>query len=69
MRIDDKPDLPSKCEARIEPGETLYFDTPGGGGFGHPAERERSLVEKDLEEGLIDEAIARDLYGYEGVAS
>ncbi len=67
MRIDDKPDLPSKCEARIEPGETLYFDTPGGGGFGDPSQRDPALVQRDLDEGLIDEAVARNTYGWQGV--
>ena len=63
MRLDNKPDLPSKCELRIEPGETLYFDTPGGGGYGDPEQRERDLVAKDLEEGLITVETARDIYG------
>ena len=66
MRLDDKPDLPSKCEVRIEPGETLYFDTPGGGGYGDPKQRSRDLVARDLEEGLISPEKAEELYGLKG---
>jgi 5-oxoprolinase (ATP-hydrolysing) len=28
--------LPSCCELRLEPGEGLRIETPGGGGYGHP---------------------------------
>lgn len=38
------PDLPGKGQVRISAGETLIFETPGGGGFGDPRERERAKV-------------------------
>ncbi len=65
IRVDDGTDLPGKGELRIEPGQTLIFETPGGGGFGPPAERPRSAVARDLAEGLISERMARELYGWE----
>ena len=43
--LKDGPDLPGKGTARIEPGRTLYFETPGGGGFGNPQERAREAIE------------------------
>ena len=56
-------DLPSKGEVRVPAGETLVFETPGGGGFGPPAQRAADKVLRDLEEGLISNEAARDIYG------
>ncbi len=66
IRVDDGPDLPGKGEVRIELGQTLIFETPGGGGFGLPAERAREAVARDLAEGLISEQAAREIYEWEG---
>jgi len=52
-------DIPGKCELRVEPGERLIFDTPGGGGFGPPGERGREALARDLEAGLITPEGAR----------
>lgn len=60
----DGPDLPGKGEVRVKAGETLLFETPGGGGFGDPHERSRNDVRCDLDEGLISQEAARDIYGY-----
>jgi N-methylhydantoinase B len=65
IRIDDGPDLPSKGEVRIEPGQTLIFQTPGGGGFGDPRQRARAAVTRDLAEGMVSPEVARDVYGYD----
>ncbi len=59
------PDLPGKGEVRISPGETLIFETPGGGGFGAPESRGRDLVRRDLGEDLISPRAARDLYAFD----
>jgi len=61
----DGPDLPGKGEVRVKAGETLIFETPGGGGFGRPQNRARENVLRDLEEGLISRKAARNLYGVE----
>ncbi|UWR04037.1 hydantoinase B/oxoprolinase family protein [Ruegeria conchae] len=60
----DGPDLPGKGEVRVKAGETLLFETPGGGGFGDPRERSWNDVRRDLDEGLISQEAARDIYGY-----
>jgi N-methylhydantoinase B len=65
IRVDDGPDLPGKGEVRIEAGQTLNFQTPGGGGFGDAHERPRAAVARDLAEGLVSARVAREIYGYE----
>ena len=49
----------------VKAGETLIFETPGGGGFGSPQERSLENVRRDLREGLISSDAARDIYGVE----
>lgn len=46
-------DLPGKGELRVEPGQKLIFETPGGGGFGAPARRDPKAVSRDVARGLI----------------
>lgn len=62
-RIDGKPDMASKGQYRIEPGERLIFETPGGGGIGPPEARAPDDIARDLDEGLISEDAARNIYG------
>ncbi|WP_170327913.1 hydantoinase B/oxoprolinase family protein [Ruegeria arenilitoris] len=54
--------LPGKGEVRIKAGETLTFETPGGGGFGRPEERSDDAVQNDLRAGLISQDMARTQY-------
>lgn len=61
----DGTDQPSKGEIPIRPGQTLVFETPGGGGFGPARDRARDLVARDLAEGLISPEAARTVYGME----
>ncbi len=54
IRFRDKGhDIPGKGELRVEAGDYLIFDTPGGGGFGNPAERDPEALELDLRRGLV----------------
>jgi len=46
-------DIPGKGELRVEPGQRLIFETPGGGGFGDPALRTAEAIERDLAQGVI----------------
>lgn len=61
----DGPDLPGKGEVRVKAGETLIFETPGGGGFGPPRERDPDDIRRDLDEGLISRQAAHDIYELE----
>ena len=55
--------LPGKGEFRVKAGDTLIFETPGGGGYGDPQDRNRHEVLRDLEDGLISRQAAQELYG------
>ena len=35
----------------LEPGDELVMRTPGGGGYGRPADRAREAVQRDLDQG------------------
>jgi N-methylhydantoinase B len=46
--------VPSKCDRiAVEPGDILYFNTWGGGGWGDPCKRDPELVRADVERGLV----------------
>ncbi|MBT9372279.1 hydantoinase B/oxoprolinase family protein [Rhizobium sp. CSW-27] len=47
-------------------GDVVRIVTGGGGGWGPPAERETDLVKRDITHGLLTEAAARHIYGYQG---
>ncbi|MDF3855774.1 hydantoinase B/oxoprolinase family protein [Paracoccus pantotrophus] len=56
--------LPSKVALlALNAGETVRIETPGGGGFGDPAERPVKMVAQDLRDELITEEFARAGYG------
>ncbi len=44
------------------PGDVCVIRAPGGGGFGPPRDREPERVRRDVEEGWITVAAARDVY-------
>jgi N-methylhydantoinase B len=50
--------------AELRAGDWFEVITPGAGGYGLPAERERGAIVRDLAEGVIDAATARDIYGF-----
>ena len=43
--------LPPKFTIRINPGDAIRIETPGGGGYGSPEKRAADLIEKDLSAG------------------
>lgn len=56
---DGAQDIAGKGELRVEAGDYLIFETPGGGGFGDPLERDRQALALDMERGLVTEEGAR----------
>ena len=45
------------------PGESAHLQTPGGGGFGDPAERDAEAVAEDVHQGYVSETEAARTYG------
>ena len=58
---------PSKfTNIRLEPGDEVLIESPGGGGFGAVDERPPDLVRRDVDEGFVSASSAREHYGWEG---
>ncbi len=55
--------LPSKGNTTLRKGDRLIIETAGGGGFGSPAKRDRTLVAREVAEGLISREEAARIYG------
>ena len=56
-------DLPSKITVEVPKGGCVRVETPGGGGFGDPGQRNPEKVARDLRDGKITQTVARDIYG------
>ena len=50
-------------QIELRPGDVLALTVPGGGGFGHPLERDRQSVIEDVRDGIISPAAAKQFYG------
>ena len=53
LRNGEEHDLPAKSTHRLRPGDVVSIRTPGGGGFGDPADRDPAAVERDEELGKV----------------
>ncbi len=51
---------------KIRSGERIRLLTPGGGGWGDPAARDRTRVEADINDGFVTPAVAARDYGANG---
>ena len=58
-----KRELPTKVYDVLKQGERLYTQTPGGGGWGDPSEREAASGNRDGEDELISIEHAARVYG------
>ena len=57
------PDHLSKAQdIPLSPGDRVRVRTPGGGGYGNPADRDPALVAEDIRLGRYDPATARQLW-------
>jgi N-methylhydantoinase B len=61
------PHLSKDQDIALMAGDRVEVLTPGGGGYGHPGERDRALVRRDVERGYYSDAEARSLFGSEAV--
>lgn len=48
---------------RVDPGDVVRIDSPGGGGYGDPLERDPDRVWADVENGFVSSRAAREAYG------
>ena len=55
--------LTGKGEHTIPEGDRLVFETPGGGGYGHPLERSTADVAADVARGLVSRDAAERVHG------
>ena len=60
--------VPSKLVTQLRAGDRVIVETAGGGGFGAPRERDADSVTRDVANGKISKATARDAYGWQGTA-
>ena len=62
ITVNGRP-IHAKKQTVLEPGDRVRLELPGGGGVGDPRQRDRALVQRDLEWGLISAEAACDVYG------
>lgn len=55
--------LPTKVVTTLACGERLRIETPGGGGWGDPSNRDPQLIAEDLAQDLISQDRASQVYG------
>jgi N-methylhydantoinase B len=58
-------ELPSKCAVEVPMGGRVRVETPGGGGFGDPRERDPKALRSDVRDGKVTATAAREAYGLE----
>ena len=63
VRRDGSEQSALKENMQINPGDRVYVETGGGGGFGDPEKRSREGVRGDLQRGYVSKASARSVYG------
>jgi N-methylhydantoinase B/oxoprolinase/acetone carboxylase alpha subunit len=58
---------PSKfTNVELHEGDEVLIESPGGGGYGDPHERDPERVREDVAQGFVSPESARALYGWEG---
>ncbi len=62
-RTDERELAPLGDGTRIRRGDVFRIETTGGGGFGHPFDREAERVRDDVMGGLVSRDEAREEYG------
>jgi N-methylhydantoinase B len=58
--------LPTKpANLEVTPDEAIVVETPGAGGYGKPAERDRAAVEGDFVSGKFSRGYLKQHYGFQ----
>jgi N-methylhydantoinase B len=63
LRLRSGKTLRGKGRQMIPAGETLVLETPGGGGWGSPSERDPTRIAADVSSGLVSPRAAAEDYG------
>ncbi|MBS0222493.1 MAG: hydantoinase B/oxoprolinase family protein [Proteobacteria bacterium] len=63
LRLQSGKELSEKGFYVVPAGDRLIVEMPGGGGYGAPTERERDLVQRDVDYGFITASEAEQIYG------
>lgn len=61
VAISDGTQITDKGMYTVPSGEPVIVQTPGGGGFGNPAQRDSKAARQDLSDGSISKGAARTL--------
>ena len=64
LRGKESISLPARCNVSLRKGDRLIIQLGGGGGYGRASDRVRERIEKDLREGRITPAFAKEKYGF-----
>ncbi len=64
VRLASGPEFAEKGLHVVPAGDRVIIEMPGGGGYGDPKERDRALVERDVEYGFITREEAEKSYGF-----
>jgi N-methylhydantoinase B len=60
------PPMASKMVGiKLKRGQKVRLETPGGGGYGDPSERDRAAIERDVALGFVSEEAAERDYGFQ----
>jgi N-methylhydantoinase B len=57
--------LPAKTTIEVEAGDVVSYRTCGGGGYGPPEERDPRHIARDVREGKVSVARAREVYAWQ----
>ena len=60
-----KPSPSKFSNISIKKGDRVQLILPAGGGFGDPRQRDKELIENDINEGYISKEYAKLHFGYE----
>jgi N-methylhydantoinase B len=56
--------LGAKVTIEVQPGDVVSYRTCGGGGYGPPEERDREAIARDVREGKVSLARAKEVYSW-----
>ena len=62
---DETEPIPAKSTHRLQAGDVVSIRTPGGGGYGDPADRDPESIRRDLAAGKLSPDSARSAYDFD----